>query len=211
MKVKLEDLKIGKNWSRVFGVGDIQELAESMQEHGQITPVLIDESNNLIAGFRRVAAAQQLGWYEIDANIHDGDNGKVINLIENMNREDLTLWEEIQAIRDVFGTETSQGEIARQLSKSRPWVEPRVKIWELPQDFIDRVRLGVAGVKEIKNRLRGRTKTNNSPGRGRPNQEELKDVITQLMQQNRNDEAKALSYALGAIKREELLGNSTDC
>jgi ParB/RepB/Spo0J family partition protein len=207
MKVKLSDLKIGKNWSRTFGVGDITELVDSMREHGQITPVIVDKNGNLLAGFRRVAAAQELEWKEIEATIQSGD-GKVINLIENMNRENLTLWEEIQAIRDVFGSESSQGEIARQLSKSRPWVEPRVKIWELPQEFIDRVRLGVAGVNEIRKRLRGRTKTNESTGGGKPNQDQLKDTITKLMQQGRDHEAKALSYALGAISQEELLGHS---
>lgn len=206
MKVKLADLKLGKNYSRTFGTGDISEQVSSMKEHGQITPVIVDDQNRLVAGFRRYHAAKELGWEEIDAVICKG-NPKIVNLIENMNRTELTLWEEIQAIRDVFGTECSQGEIARQLSKSRPWVEPRVKVWELPQDFIDRVRLGVAGVNEIRKRLRGRTKTNASTGGGKPNQEQLKDTITKLMQQGRDGEAKALSYALGAISQAELLGH----
>lgn len=205
MKVLLRDIKQGKNWSRTFGVGDITELVASMREHGQVTPIIVDGEMNLIAGFRRVAAATELGWEDIEATVNsDGRNPKTVNLIENMNRENLTLWEEIQAIRDVFGSEASQGEIARQLSKSRPWVEPRVKIWELPQEFIDRVRLGVAGVNEIRKRLRGRTKTNQSTGGGKPNQEELKQAITDLLKADRTLEARALSYAIGGISRDEL-------
>lgn len=206
MKIKLEDLNIGKNWSRTFGVGDIQELVDSMSAHGQITPVIVDDQNNLIAGFRRVAAATQLGWTEIEAVVNDaGRDPKIVNLIENMNRENLSLWEEIQSIRDVFGPETSQSDIARQLSKSRPWVEPRVKVWELPQEFLDRVRLGVAGVKEIRDRLRGRTKSLTSTGGGKPNQEQIKQVITELLKSNRLAEATALSYAIGGVSKEELL------
>lgn len=210
MMVRLDELEIGKNWSRTFGVGDISELVASMQQHGQITPIIIDEHGNLVAGFRRVAAAGELGWEEIEAVINaSGRDVKVVNLIENMQRENLTLWEEIQAIRDTFGGEASQSEIARQLSKTRPWVEPRVKIWELPQDFIDRVRLGVAGVSEIKARLRGRT-TGSTTSRGIncPNQKELKQTITDLLSAGREPEARALSYALGGLSKSELLGES---
>lgn len=208
MKVRIEDLVIGKNWSRTFGVGDVSELVASLREHGQITPVIIDGEKNLIAGFRRVAAATELGWEEIDATVNAiGRDPKLVNLIENMQRENLTLWEEIQAIRDAFDREASQSEIARQLSKTRPWVEPRVKIWELPQDFIDRVRLGAAGVSEIKARLRGRnTGSATSRGVNCPNQKELKETITDLLTSNREAEARALSYALGGITKEELLG-----
>lgn len=212
MKFRLDELQIGKNWSRTFGVGDISELVASMREHGQITPVIIDEHGNLIAGFRRVAAATELEWEEIEAVVNpNGRDHKVVNLIENMQRENLTLWEEIQAIRDTFGGEASQSEIARQLSKTRPWVEPRVKIWELPQDFIDRVRLGVAGVSEIKARLRGRT-AGSATGRGVncPNQKELKETVTDLMTAGREAEARALSYALGGLTKSELLGESDD-
>jgi ParB/RepB/Spo0J family partition protein len=210
MMVKIDELNIGKNWSRTFGVGDTSELVASMREHGQITPVIIDGEKNLIAGFRRVAAATELGWEEIEAVVNAiGRDVKVVNLIENMQRENLTLWEEIQAIRDTFGGEASQSEIARQLSKTRPWVEPRVKIWDMPQDFIDRVRLGAAGVTEIKARLRGR-KTGSATGVGIncPNQKELKQTITDLLSESRMVEARALSYALGGISKEELLGES---
>lgn len=207
MKIKIDDIKVGKNWSRTFGVGDIQELVDSLNLHGQITPVILDEDNNLIAGFRRVAAARQLDWDSIEA-VHNvvGRDPKIVNLLENMNRENLSLWEEIQSIRDVFGPEASQSEIARQLSKSRPWVEPRIKIWELPQDFIDRVRLGVAGVNEIRNRLRGRTKSLASTGGGKPNQEQLKQAVSDLLKAGRTPEARALSFAIGGVTRDELLG-----
>ncbi len=209
MKVPLNEIQLGKNYSRTFGVGDVTELAESMQEHGQITPVILDDHGNLIAGYRRYHAAQSLGWHEIEAMVRAGDDAqksKVVNLLENMQRTELTLWEEIQAIRDVFGIEASQSEIARQLSKSRPWVEPRVKVWEMPQDFIDRVRLGVAGIQEIRKRLRARTgkDTATSKREGTPKQDEIKETITQLVAAGREAEAKALSYAIGGISREEL-------
>lgn len=210
MMVELAKIKVGKNYSRTHGIGDITELVDSMREHGLIQPISVDRDHNLIAGFRRVAAAVELGWVEIPATWYYGENPKQANLVENMNRESLTLWEEIQAIRDVFGSEASQGEIARALSKSRPWVEPRVKIWELPSEFIDRVRLGVAGVSEIKKRLRGRTGKNTATSKasGTPSQQQIKTIITELLLAEREAEAKALSYAIGGCKVEDLFPES---
>lgn len=212
MKVRVDEIVKGKNWSRTFGVGDIAELADSMEAHGQITPVIIDGEKNLVAGFRRVAAAEKLGWETIEAVINDiGRDPKLVNLIENMQREDQTLWEEIQSIRDVFGPEASQSEIARALSKTRPWVQPRVQVWDLPQEFLDKVRVGVAGVKEIKKRLKaqkgGNTDTPTSAGVNCPNQREIKETITDLLQCGKSAEARALSYALGALTREELFAD----
>lgn len=215
MKIKIDDIIVGKNWSRTFGVGDVTELSESMSTHGQITPIIIDADNNLVAGFRRLEAAKRLGWDEIEACVNDGDD-KVINLIENMNRENLTLWEEIQAVRDVFGPETSKSEIARQLSKTRPWVRPRVEIWTLPPEVIDKVRLGLYGVKEIMQHLRQRD-GGDSSGRKKPvlkdgtlPKGEIKGVVTELLARGRDVEARALSYAVGGISRETLLDTESE-
>jgi ParB family chromosome partitioning protein len=178
-------------------------LAASMQEHGQINPVLLTDDNVLVAGYRRFAAAGELGWDEIEYKRCVGDPG-VINLIENMNRSGLSLWEEIQAIKRVFPDKT-QAEIARALSKSKTWVKPRLRIWDLPQDFIDKVRAGQSGLKEIRQMLA--PKRENAPvstGVGVPKQQEIKEMVTWLMAEGRDVEATALSYACGAIDADYL-------
>jgi len=213
MKIKLSEIKPGKNYSRTFGVGDVSELAASMQEHGQITPIIVDASNNLIAGYRRFAAANALAWEEIECIVRPGSDAGIINLIENMNREGLSLWEEIQGIRDVFG-DASDAEIARQLSKSNSFVRPRTAIWTMPQDFIDSVRLGQAGLKEIKRRMsdtRGPSAV--SKNMGIPSQPDIRRMITWLMENDRDCEARALSFAVGGLDEETLkaISEKGDC
>lgn len=204
MKVKLKDITPGTNYSRAFGVGDVSELAASMQEHGQINPIILTDDNELVAGYRRFAAANELQWDEIDAIRCVGDPA-LVNLIENMNREGLSLWEEIQAIRTVFGTDAKQATIARALSKSKTWVKPRLRIWDLPQEFQDKVRAGHSGIKEIRAMLSpSKPNSPTSTGMGTPNQADLKRTITWLMTQDRVRDAYVLAYATGTISEQEL-------
>jgi ParB family chromosome partitioning protein len=69
MKVLIKEI-IVKNRVRK-DLGDIQSLAESLKNYGQISPVVINRKNVLIAGGRRLEAAKLLDWQEIDAVIFD--------------------------------------------------------------------------------------------------------------------------------------------
>lgn len=205
MKVNIADLTLGKNWSRAFGTGDISELAASLKEHGQITPIVIDKDSNLLAGYRRVAAAKSLEWEQIEALQNNEINPQVLNLIENLNRDDPSLWEEIQAIRDVFGSEPQYATVARQLSRARTWVRPRVDVWTLPQEFITSVRLGVNGISDIKLMLaEKRGPSAMSKNMGHPSQPDVKRMITWLLAAGRDLEAKCLSFAVGGLTEQEL-------
>lgn len=207
MRIKLSDITLAKNWSRTYGIGDIRELVASMKAHGQIQSVLVTPDNELVAGFRRYHAAKELGWDEIKAEVTEGDP-KVVNLIENMNRESLSLWEEIQAIRDVFGSDPSFAEVTRALSKSKTWVKPRVKIWELPQDFINQVKLGNRTIKHINAMLKEKSPSLFSTASRvskYPKADDIKTAVTALYAAGKESEALALSYAIGGVTREQLL------
>ena len=52
-------------------IGDIEELMESLKKHGQLSPIIVNRNNELIAGFRRLQAAKKLGWTSIEAVILD--------------------------------------------------------------------------------------------------------------------------------------------
>ena len=217
MQIALDQIKLGKNHSRPYGPGDVSDLMDSLREHGQLQPVVVDNENNLLMGFRRYEAAKRLGWVEIRAERRDTakesvEKKAIKNLVENLVRKDLSLWEEIQAIRDTFGENPSLKHISMQLSKSRDWVRPRVRVWSLPQDYIDKIRLGQIDIGQLRGRLNLRhsdkiTTAHHSP---HPKQHEIEDVVTKLMAAGRIAEAKALSFAIGAITRDRLLPDESE-
>ena len=67
MLVRIEDIKVKKRIRKEMG--DISALADSMKRFGQISPILINQKNFLIAGERRLEAARSLGWNSINAAI----------------------------------------------------------------------------------------------------------------------------------------------
>jgi ParB family chromosome partitioning protein len=74
-------------------MGDIPSLAESMKRFGQISPILINSRNQLIAGGRRLEAARYLGWRTINAVVMDiGDSLSKLEYEaeENLQRQEFT-------------------------------------------------------------------------------------------------------------------------
>jgi ParB family chromosome partitioning protein len=81
-------------------MGDIAALADSMKRHGQMSPILLNNRNQLIAGGRRLEAARYLGWRTINAIILDiNDNLSLLEyeVEENMQRQNFTAEELAQA------------------------------------------------------------------------------------------------------------------
>lgn len=71
-------------------IGDLSTLAKSMEKHGLLSPIILDRQNNLIAGERRLKAAQKLNWTEIDVIVLDVNKALAveIELEENNSRKD---------------------------------------------------------------------------------------------------------------------------
>jgi ParB family chromosome partitioning protein len=61
------DIKVGKRHRR--DMGDIEALAESIEDIGLLNPITVDERGRLRAGARRLAACKQLGWKRIPVNV----------------------------------------------------------------------------------------------------------------------------------------------
>ena len=87
-------------------LGNIKELAESILQNGQITPILVEERDNkyyLIAGERRLRACQELD-ITVEAKVVGklaNLSAKAIELVENVSRKDFTPIERAKAIRDL--------------------------------------------------------------------------------------------------------------
>ncbi len=74
--------------------GDIAALENSIRKVGLLNPIVIDEKNRLVAGYRRLMACRNLGWQEIETTVvnFDGDVLKMLDIEvdENLFRKDFT-------------------------------------------------------------------------------------------------------------------------
>ena len=125
--------------------GDLTELTASIAEKGVLEPLLVKPSRQtgrwmIIAGERRFRAARAAGLKEVPCVEMEVDEGTVaeIALIENMQRKDLTVWEEadgLLALCDRFGY--THEEVARKVGKSRTTVTEALSIAAIPPDVRD--------------------------------------------------------------------------
>ena len=101
MKISIDTIQINEEIRIRKDTGELGPLETSIGEVGLLNPILIDESNNLVAGYRRLTACRNLGWKEIEATVvtFKGDLLKKleVEVAENVFRKDFTP-EEIQSV-----------------------------------------------------------------------------------------------------------------
>ena len=94
MKIDIERIKVDEATRIRQDIGDLASLEASIQQVGQINPVLVDENDNLVAGFRRLSACKKLGWKQIEVRIVEmgGDELKMLEaeVAENFYRKEFT-------------------------------------------------------------------------------------------------------------------------
>lgn len=126
----------------------LSQLAESIQQHGVLQPILVREVGgrySIIAGERRWRASKLAGLSEIPAIVVEADDFEAaqLALIENIQREDLTPYEEAMAyqmlIRD-FGL--TQEELSVRVGKSRSAVANMLRLLDLPDEILEFVKNG---------------------------------------------------------------------
>jgi ParB family chromosome partitioning protein len=129
-------------------IGDLTELSSSIKQKGVLEPLLVKpvrETGNwmIIAGERRWRAANLAGLKEVPCIELDLDDKSIaeIALIENLQRKDLTVWEEadgLAALAEAFGY--THDEIAKKISKSRTTVTESMAIAGIPEDIRQKCR-----------------------------------------------------------------------
>jgi ParB family transcriptional regulator, chromosome partitioning protein len=103
VKVPIKSIIVNKRIRK--DLGDIEALADSFKCYGQITPIIINRKNVLIAGGRRLEAAKLLGWQSINAEIVDrtGELEQLeLELEENKYRKDFNDAEIAEAARKIY-------------------------------------------------------------------------------------------------------------
>jgi ParB family chromosome partitioning protein len=132
----------------VFEVDQLDQLRASIAAHGVLQPVLVTETlegYRLIAGERRVRAAQLAGLTRIPAIVRQaaGREQLELALVENLQRADLNAVEEAHAYRqlvDEFGL--SHDQIAVRVGRARSTVANTIRILELAQATLDAIGTG---------------------------------------------------------------------
>lgn len=143
----LSDITADKNFNIRKKLNGLEELAASIKELGQTTPVLVTEDNKLVWGFRRFAAMNLIdpeGKILCDV-VSETDANRLIllNVQENVSREQLTLSEEYEAVARL-STFMSKDQICETLGVTKTWVSQRLKLGELSEELREAVDNGLS-------------------------------------------------------------------
>jgi ParB family chromosome partitioning protein len=123
----------------LFDQEALESLAASIREVGLLQPIIVSEDDEgaytLVAGERRLRAARTVGLSEVPVIIRDGDDDKLLTeaLIENLQREDLTVLEEAAAYQQLLDDfSLTHEEVGRRVGKSRSAVSNILRLLQLP-------------------------------------------------------------------------------
>ncbi|WP_368634448.1 ParB/RepB/Spo0J family partition protein [Kurthia gibsonii] len=140
-KIPVRDIKPNPYQPRKeFKKEALEELAESIKEHGVLQPVVVRKQGKgyeLVVGERRFRAAKMALQKEIPAIIREFNQQQMMELaiLENLQREDLTALEEAEAYQNLMeNLNFTQEQLAQRLGKSRPYIANQVRLLSLPKD-----------------------------------------------------------------------------
>jgi ParB family chromosome partitioning protein len=154
--ISIEQLDPNPEQPRVE-IGDLTELAISVKEKGVLEPLLVKPSAQkgrwmIIAGERRWRAARAAGLRDVPCIEMDVDEAAVaeIALIENMQRKDLTPWEEadgLAALCHRYGY--THEEVSKKVGKSRSTVTEAITLAAIPEEIREECRRADINVKSM--------------------------------------------------------------
>ena len=128
-------------------MGDLSELMASVAEKGVIEPLIVRQRGGrfqIIAGERRYHAAVQVGLRELPVVLREVDDAEMmeIALVENLQRKDLTAFEEAEALHQLAQRcKYSHEEMARKLGKSRTSITEALSLNAMPEEVRNLCRL----------------------------------------------------------------------
>jgi len=130
---------------RSFDEDSLRQLAATMDERGQLQPILLRRHPEqrgrwmIVAGERRWRAASLLGWASLLAIEHDGDP-EVTSLLENLQRVDLTVVEEARGLRRLMDAKGwTQSQVAEAVGRSKGELSAVLGVLSLPPAILEGV------------------------------------------------------------------------
>lgn len=141
----------------------IRELADSLIEEGQIQPIIVSPQGDdglyeIQKGERRWRACQEAGLATVDAIINEEGqtalDATAGELIENIQRDDLTAMEIAEALAVFTGAGWKQKDIAKRIGKTVPFVSTHLSLLKLPEPVLNLYQQEITQDPETLNNLR---------------------------------------------------------
>ena len=149
VELKINDVEPNVNQPRKeFNDEKMQELTDSIKEHGVIQPIIVTKKDNfyqIIAGERRWRASKKAGLKTIPAIVRSYDDKKTreVSLIENIQRQDLNPLETAKAMKELMEEHNmTQEEISKTLGKSRSSIANTLRILNLDERVQEMIQMG---------------------------------------------------------------------
>jgi ParB/RepB/Spo0J family partition protein len=232
------------NCRGIFTPQSCLDLSDSMRTKGLRIPIIVQPREDargvpqgfeyrIVAGHRRYTAAKLLlRWDSIPSMVIDGlsdSDARLVNFIENLERKNLTFYEEAVALRQTFPSPISYEKMAAEVNKSSSWCRMRWRLLDSPASVQELARKNILGAGDLKYltykttdeqvsiaaeievaRLHGETLQNyrrqSKKMRRARAIRDIDEMLTMLLAKGAYpDPYKALAWAAGRISDKELL------
>lgn len=159
--ISVEDIHYDSSFNcrGAFTPQSVADLAESIKENSLQFPLVVQpwgcdgKHYRLLAGHRRFKAVTiHLKWETVPAIIrHDltEHQARILNIIENLERKDLNMLEEAQAIQHLYPDGVSLRIAAKELKKTTQWIHVRLRLLKLPEEIQKKAAAGLLSAMNI--------------------------------------------------------------
>ncbi|HGO3617511.1 TPA: ParB/RepB/Spo0J family partition protein [Staphylococcus aureus] len=148
-QIDMSDIKPNPYQPRkTFDENHLNDLADSIKQYGILQPIVLRKTVQgyyIVVGERRFRASKIAGLKYVSAIIKDLTDEDMMELavIENLQREDLNAIEEAESYQRLMtDLKITQQEVAKRLSKSRPYIANMLRLLHLPKKIADMVKDG---------------------------------------------------------------------
>ncbi|SRC34950.1 ParB/RepB/Spo0J family partition protein [Staphylococcus aureus] len=148
-QIDISDIKPNPYQPRkTFDENHLNDLADSIKQYGILQPIVLRKTVQgyyIVVGERRFRASKIAGLKYVSAIIKDLTDEDMMELavIENSQREDLNAIEEAESYQRLMtDLKITQQEVAKRLSKSRPYIANMLRLLHLPKKIADMVKDG---------------------------------------------------------------------
>ncbi|HCV7927533.1 TPA: ParB/RepB/Spo0J family partition protein [Staphylococcus aureus] len=148
-QIDISDIKPNPYQPRkTFDENHLNDLADSIKQYGILQPIVLSKTVQgyyIVVGERRFRASKIAGLKYVSAIIKDLTDEDMMELavIENLQREDLNAIEEAESYQRLMtDLKITQQEVAKRLSKSRPYIANMLRLLHLPKKIADMVKDG---------------------------------------------------------------------